>query len=232
MFAAISCVKGNHVENADKTDTNSTVVYNCYILKPVANDSKKDWYKTIGVDREISEKMLNDIVAHKKVLTIDTTYECITSFENQKEILINSHCLDKLFNADSSLLNDIYYNSIYRTKTYLGRPHPVHFIKSYTKNIFQYGNATIFEYSFPSSAILSEPLFLYLIIRVEDNSYGEDYKGYAISSDGMEWRDINYADSVSIPLFIKKTRTKNVFIPLIFDNNRFIPIGVLKVIDN
>jgi hypothetical protein len=197
-------------------------------MKPVLDDSKNGWYASNKSVKQISDKMLEMILKEQRNdsnVTMDTALDCITSFEYQKELLINSRCINKLEYPDSADLQNLYFNSIYSTS--IVTKNHVSFIRKYDKNILNYGLAKIFEYSLAGPAV--NPHFLSVIIKIKNNDdQDDDYKGFAISSDSLSWKD-SKDGLISLPIFIKNTRTKSVYIPLVFHGGKFIPIGVLKI---
>ncbi|MFM9909474.1 MAG: hypothetical protein ACKVOW_09005, partial [Chitinophagaceae bacterium] len=115
----------------------------------------------------------------------------ITSFEKQRLIFINNKCLEKLNRPDSSNLMDLYFSSGYRTRVMTKTI--VEFIQFYKKNVYNFGNATVYEYRFNGVAEV-EPHFMYIILKQQtenEQRYGKDYKGFVICSDGLDWKDYN-----------------------------------------
>ena len=210
------------------TETNKNSIVNCYIIKPVQNDSKADTLR----DFEFTKEHMGDILAHvissKRTFVYDSTMDSVTSFEKQKLIPVNNECYKKLSKPDSCYLMELYFSSGYKTKNMTRSI--VEFHQSYKKNIFNLGNSTIFEYEFNGVAEV-ESHFMYIILKEQtedEQRSGMDYKGFVIYSDGLDWKD--YGDKgFSIPLFKQMVRrSKEFYIPLHYDGERFIPIGHFK----
>ncbi|MEJ0103784.1 MAG: hypothetical protein WDO19_15035 [Bacteroidota bacterium] len=220
----LNCKQKTHSQA--KGDNNS--ILNCFIIKPVKNDSKADSLRDFDFSKDSIDGFLFDIISGKKSISYDSSMDYVTSFERQQLISINSKCFTKLSQPDSCNLMELYFSSDNRTK--IMTKSIVEFLRSYKKTIYNFGNTTVFEYRFNGVAEV-EPHFMYIILKEqteEESRYGKDYKGIVVYSDGLDWKDYN-DDGFSIPLFKQMVRrNKQFYIPLCFDGNRFVPIGHFK----
>jgi hypothetical protein len=208
--------------------SNDSLVVNCYVLKPVKNDSKADSLRDFDFTKDSLGDFLSGIISTKNPVRYDSTMDYVTSFEYQKRILVNYNCFRKLNKPDSCDLLSLYFNSGFAT--WVKKASTVQFLQTYRKAIINFGNVTVFEYRFNNVAEI-EPHFMYIILKdqtEDERRYGKDYKGIVICSDGMDWKD--YTDKgFSIPLFTQMVRrSKEFYIPLYYDGERFIPIGHFK----
>jgi hypothetical protein len=203
------------------------LIIDCFILKPVKNDSKADTVRALQIPPYSLDYFLDSIATSSpKCLSYDSAMDFVTSFEYQKIILVNSLCFKNLNKPDSCDLMDIYFDSRFRTSVFTKSI--IKFLRSYKEDILNFGDALIFEYKFEDVAE-DEPHFMYIILKdqtSEQNEYAEDYHGYVICSDGLEWKNFGKNQNKSMPIFIQKIiRGKMLLIPLYFDHSRFIPIG-------
>jgi hypothetical protein len=200
-------------------------VNNCYTLRPVYNDSQLDEPRDFEFTHDSINNILPGLISGVKSIKIDSSMDFVTGFGHQKKISINSDCFGKLDSPDSSFLIEIYYNSSVATRPIISS---VEFLQSYKKNIFNFGQAIIYEYRF-SNVVEASPHFMYILIKDESRKHDwDDYKGFVICSDGMGWRDYN-DKGFSIPLFTQMVRrSKEFYIPLYYDGVRFIPIDHFK----
>lgn len=201
---------------------------NCYIIKPVANCSEYYWPNNLVFPKKSLDAFLNEVIKKGKI-KYDRDLRFVTSFDYQKEVFFNYDCFNKLSTPDSCGLMGIYLNSSSGTKNMTKSI--IEFIGSYKKRIYKIGETSVFEYRFNDVAEV-EPHFLHLILKEpssDDKRYGRDIKGFALCSDGIEWKDYNSMGKFSIPLFVQKVRrSKEFYIPLYYDGQRFIPIGHFK----
>jgi hypothetical protein len=206
--------------SARKIETEKKII-NCYIIKPVLNDKEYKPPMSLKTSNKSIDEYLSAI-AHSKHIDTDSNLFYITSFEYQKKIFINYQCYGKLNEPDSLDLMGIYFNSGSHTVT-MNRS-IVKYVRSYTKDIFTFGKATVFEYRFDGVAEV-EPHFMHIIIKepTEDEvRYGEDYRGIVINSDGLNWRKYKELET---PSFIQTVKGDKKFeAPLLYDGNRFIPL--------
>ena len=168
------------------------------------------------------------LISGKRPLAYDSAMDYITDFEHQQKILVNCKCFGKLNKPDSCGLENLYFNT--GSSTWIKKRPIVDFLRTYKKNIMNFGEADVFEYRFNNVAEV-EPHFMYIILkeRTEDEEhYNRDYKGIVLCSDGLDWKD--YPDKgFSIPLFTQMVRrSKEFYIPLHYDGNRITPIGHFK----
>jgi hypothetical protein len=207
---------------------NKGSIINCYITKPVKSDSKADTIRDFEFTKKSLDDVLSNIISSKNYATYDSVMDYVTSYERQKLIFMNNQCYERLSKPDSCNLMNIYFNSGYRTK--IMTKSIVEFIQSYKKNIYKFGDATVFEYRFKGVAEV-EPHWMYIILKEQtedEQRYGSDYKGFIICSDGLDWKDYTSL-GFSIPLFKQMIRlSKEIYIPLYYDGERFIPIGHFK----
>lgn len=221
----MGCKEKSH---AQPLTANDSLIVNCYTLQPVKNDSQADTLR----DFIFSEQTLDDFLAKlapSKVLPgYDSTMDYITSFGRQKMITVNHACFSRLNKPDSSNLINIYFNS--GTATWVKKKSAVQFLRSYQKNILNFGAATVFEYRFNNVAEI-EPHFMYIILKKQTDDterYGKDHKGLVLCSDGLDWKAYGN-EGLFLPLFIQMVRrTKEFYVPLYYDGNRFIPIRHFK----
>jgi hypothetical protein len=203
-------------------------IINCYITKPVRHDSKADTLRNFELTNETLDKALRKIIASKERIVYDSAMDYVTSFERQKLIFINTQCVSKLNTPDSCNLMDLYFNSGYRTKL-MTRP-IVEFVQFFKKNIYKFGNALVYEYALKGVAEV-EPHFMYIILKEQPEDaqrYGEDYKGFVIYCDGIGWKD-DAGGNFSIPLLKHSVRRdKQLYIPLFYDSEKFVPVGHFK----
>lgn len=221
----VSCKQRLHSQNINSKDS---LIVNCFVTKPVKNDSKADSLRDFEFAQEPLEHFLSNITSNKKTVRYDSTMDYVTSFEYQKLIIVNNACFDKLNKPDSSNLINIYFNS--GSATWVKRKLTVQFLRSYKKNILNFGAAIVFEYRFNNVAEI-EPHFMYIILKEQgedEKRYAKDYNGVVLCSDGLDWKD--YSDKgFSVPLFIQMVRrSKEFYIPLYYEEERFIPIGHFK----
>lgn len=208
---------------------NKNRILNCYITKPVKDDSKADSLRNFEFSNESLDDFLSGVISAKKPLIYDSTMDYVTSFEKQRLIFINNKCFERLNQPDSSNMMDLYFNSGYRTKVMTKTI--VEFIQSYKKSIYNFGNAIVYEYQFNGVAEV-ESYFMYIILKEkteDEQRYGSDYKGLVICSDGLTWKDFT-DKGFSIPSYVQMIRRDKAFeIPLYYDGNRFIPLGHFKI---
>ena len=221
----VGCKGAGHSQPPVEMDS---LIVNCYILKPVKHDSKADTLRDFNFATESLDDFIVGITSGKRPIAYDSAMDYVTSFEHQQKILVNYRCFSKLDQPDSCRLEDIYFNSGFAT--WVKKRPVVDFLRTYKKDIMDFGKADVFEYRFNNVAEV-EPHFMYIILKEQsedDRRYGRDYKGIAICSDGLDWKD--YPDKYfSIPLFTQMVRrSKEFYIPLHYDGDRFVPIGHFK----
>lgn len=227
LFFLNLCCKERIFSHSETVKKNNIV--NCYITKPIKSNSKADTLRDFEFSKQSLEDFLaTSIISSSKPIIYDSAMDYVTSFERQRLILVNNECYKKLHKPDSCNLMDLYFNAGYRTKVMTRSI--VEFLQSYKKNIYKFGNAVIYEYRFNGVAEV-EPHFMYIILKEQtedEQRYGKDYKGFVICSDGLDWRDYSNKGG-SIPLFRQMVRiSKEFYIPLCYDDERFIPIGHFK----
>jgi hypothetical protein len=205
-----------------------SLVVNCYIIKPIRNDSKADTIRDFDFSSASMDDFLIGIISGKRPIVYDSAMDNITNFERQRIILVNYKCFGKLNQPDSCGLDNLYFNT--GSATWIKKRPVVTFLRTYKKDIMNFGKADIFEYRFNNVAE-AEPHFMYIILRErteDDEHYNRDYKGIVLCSDGLDWQDYPDKD-FSIPLFTQMVRrSKEFYIPLHYDGDRFIPIGHFK----
>lgn len=209
-----------------------SVVVNCLLIKPVVSDSKADSMRFFDFSSESLDAFLAGIVAEKRRVIYDSAMDYVTGFERQQVVLLNHDCFRKLRRPDSCGLESVYFNTFSGNSgsaVWLKNRPFAEFLKTYDKNIFDFGRATVFEYRFNNVAE-AEPHFMYLLLKShteDDEHYSRDFKGIIICSDGLDWKD--YPNGYSVPLFIQMVRrSKEFYIPLYFDGARFIPMDHFK----
>ena len=227
LFFLNLCCKERTSSQNQTAEKNSIV--NCYITKPIKSDSKADTLRDFEFSKQPLDNFLaGSIISSPKPIIYDSAMDYVTSFERQRLILVNNECYKKLNKTDSCNLMELYFNAGYRTKVMTKSI--VEFLQSYKKNIYKFGNAVIYEYRFNGVAEV-EPHFMYIILKEQtedEQRYGKDCKGFVICSDGLDWKDYSNK-GFSIPLFKQMVRrSKEFYIPLYYDGDRFIPIGHFK----
>ncbi len=224
LFAMIltACInkKGNSPENKN----GNPEIINCYLIKPIANDSKVAFLKDI-TDKSIN---LNNFVNQLDLggqISVDSSVIMVTNFERQKEIFINSKCSSFLNSPDSIDLMNIYFNSGYHTKTMTRSI--VEYLQSYPKNVYGFGKVTTYEYRF-NGVSETEPHYLYILLREQDEKsqrLNRDLSGVAFCSDGLTWKEVNKGGQF-LPIYIHLIRRgKELEIPLLYQMAGFRPIG-------
>jgi hypothetical protein len=214
--------------NQTVTNDKDSLITNCYITKPIKTDSKADTLRDFNFSNESLAVFLDNALSARKPIIYDSTMDYVTNFDYQKIILVNFSCLGKLSKPDSCGLINIYFNSGFAT--WVKMKSAVQFLHSYKKNIYNFGNATVYEYRFNNVAEI-EPHFMYIILQEQtedEKRFGKNYQGFVLCCDGLDWKD--YSDKgFSIPLFTQMVRrAKEFYIPLFFEGDRFIPIGHFK----
>lgn len=211
-----------------QTVINDKLTTNCMSIRPVKGDCYSDTLRDFEFGNMPLEQFLKIVSSKGDYLIFDSAMEFVTNFGYQKEILINNLCYDSLISVDSSPILNLYFNSAYAT--WAKKKSAVRFLKSYSKIIWGFGAAEVFEFQVEGVAEI-EPHFICLIIKKqaeEEKRIGSDYEGFALSSDGLEWQRIGESANF-IPLIIKSVRrSKELFIPVYFDGKRFMPIGHFK----
>jgi hypothetical protein len=205
--------------------TKNHLLNNCYILKPVYDDSEQNEPSEFEFAHDSINNCLKMVFSSPKSLRFDSSMAFVTGYQHQKGISINTNCFSKIINPDSSYLTEIFYNSSIATGQIISS---VEFLQSYKKNILNFGSAVVYEFRF-NDVVEASSHFMYIIIKIRaEKTEWEDFKGIVICSDGMDWKD--YKDKgLSIPLFIQMVRrSKEFYIPLYFDGKRFIPIDHFK----
>ncbi|RTL57095.1 MAG: hypothetical protein EKK37_13670 [Sphingobacteriales bacterium] len=210
--------KKSLIENED------SLITNCYVTKPVKTDSKSDTLRAF----DFGNKSIDDFITNikdKTELKYDSVMDYVTNFDYQKRITVNFSCYDKLTNPESFGLLNIYFNSGFAT--WVKKKSSISFLQSYKKEIFNLGKVIVYEYRLNNVAEI-EPHFMYILLKEqkeEDLRYAKDYSGYVLCSDGLSWKE--FANNRGyIPLYIKMVRrNKEIYTPLYFDSERFIPIG-------
>lgn len=222
LLLNLSCKENAVSQNVITSKKN---ISNCFILKPIIKSSQSKGVEELVFPDTNFNGFLDKIPLINSV-EFDSAMQYVTNYENQKKIFINYSCFSKLNLPDSCNLVDIYFNS--RGNTSDRTESNIEFVSSYKKNIFKFGNAIIFNYHFKGVSEV-EPHSMHIIIKIEDNSYKEDYKGIVLCSDDLEWKD--YPNKgYSIPLYIEWLRGgKDFAIPMYFDGEQFIPIGHYKI---
>jgi len=222
LILNLSCKEKTYSQN---TMARKELINNCYTLRPVYNDSQLDEPKDFDFTHDSVDNNLKTVISDARLIKFDSSMEFVTGFAHQKRMSINHDCLRKLENPDSSFLIEVYYNSSISTRPMISS---VEFLQSYKKNILNFGNAIVYEYRF-NNVVEASPHFMYIIVKGETEKRDwEDYKGFVLCSDGLDWRD--YADKgFSIPLFTQMVRrSKEFYIPLYYNGERFIPIDHFK----
>lgn len=209
------------------SDKDSLIV-NCCKIEPVYNDSKSESPKDFEFTKETLDNFLNKTLGINKMPPADYKMDFVTNFGYQKEIIVNYDCFNRLTKPNTCNLINLYFNI--HSSTWIKKKSVVEFIKKYKKSIYNYGKVNVFEYRFNNVAE-NEPHFMFIIIKEPSDSelrLRKDYIGYAICSDGMDWKD-SANRQFSTPLFIQMVRrSKEFYIPLYYDKRRFIPIGHFK----
>lgn len=201
------------------------IIVNCLILKPITQNCDCVW-PVIKKESDIKIEDLLIMLDTKTSIQFDSLEQFTACYDYQKQVLINPHCFDKLTIPDSSNLMEIYLSS--RTSTLSYRHSKVEFIKSYEKNIFNFGMSRVYEYVFNDVSQV-EPHNMQIIIKNIGSNNGEDYEGFVICSDGILWREVQGTSS-SIFSHLKAFRgNKGSEIPMYFDKGRFIPIGHYQI---
>jgi hypothetical protein len=201
---------------------------NCYITKPVTNDSKADTLRNFEFNKDSIDDFLFKVLSSSSGFKYDSTMDYVTSFERQKLIFVHEGCYERLNKPHSCNMMDLYFNSGYKTRVI--NKSIIEFIQSYKKDIYKFGKGIVYEYRFNGVAEV-EPHFMYIILReqtADERRSAKDYVGLVINSDGLEWKDFN-DKGLSIPLYVQMIRrSKEFYIPLYYDGERFIPIGHFK----
>ncbi|NML22439.1 hypothetical protein HHL16_16260 [Pseudoflavitalea sp. G-6-1-2] len=208
----------------------SPKIVNCFIVKPIREDSKSKLPSDIKFMKEPLEKLLKRINNNENI-NYDSAMSMVTGFEKQKEIYVNSGCVQYLNNPDSINLMDLYFYSGNYTKVM--NHSIIKFIRSYDKNVHKMGKAKIYEYRLNGVAE-TEPHCMYIILKdqsEEEQRIGRDHTGIVFCSDGMNWIELPEKKG-SMPKLIQMIRRGMEFeIPLYYDSSRFIPIGHYKIGD-
>jgi hypothetical protein len=204
---------------------NKSEIINCYIIKPINEDSKVSSISELN-DSVISVERIVNRIRLNEPTTIDSSVIMVTNFERQKEIFINAKCSSLLQFPDSLGLMNIYFNSGYHTK--IMNHSIVDFLQSYSKDVYGFGKATVFEYEFKGVSE-TEPHYLFIIVRDQDENskrYGRDLSGIAICSDGLSWEELGKGGEQSLPIYLHMIRRgKELRIPLLYKMGGFRPIG-------
>lgn len=227
LFLSAVTIGCRNSNSSDPPTRKERIVEYCYLTKPVKNNCNDDTRKGFDFSSESLDHFLTGIIAETRLPIYDSAMDYITSFDRQEQILVNYNCFSKLNRPESGGWENLYFNTGSPAWT---QKHPfVDFLRTYKKNIFDFGRANVFEYLFNNVAEV-EPHFMYIILREhteDDDHYGRDYKGIVLFSDGLDWKD--YPNGYSIPLFTQMVRrSKEYYIPLHFDGDRFIPMGHFK----
>lgn len=213
--------------NSQSVNSNDSLVVNCYMIKPIKTDSNADTLRDFEFEKEPLDHLLLNISAGKKKFQYDSAMEFVTSFGYQKLITVNYACVYKLNRPDSFNLMGLYFNS--GKAPWVKKNSAIVFLKNYKKNILGFGPAIVFEYRFNNVAEV-EPHFMYIILKMQEKAerqYGKDYMGLVLYSDGLDWSADN--ERGAIPLYIQMIRrSKEIYIPLYYDGDRFIPVGHFK----
>jgi hypothetical protein len=222
LIMNLSCKERTSSQNAT---LKKGAINNCYTLRPVYNDSQLDGPNDFEFTHDSINSILQGAISDAMRVKIDSSMNFVTGFGHQKKISINADCFGKLSSPDSSFLIGIYYNSSTAIRPIISS---VEFLQSYKKDIFNFGQAIIYEYRF-NNVVEASPHFMYIIVKDESRKHDwDDYKGFVICSDGMDWKDYN-DKGFSIPLFTQMVRrSKEFYIPLYYDGRRFIPIDHFK----
>lgn len=225
IYLVAGCKEQNYQQPSNLRQNRIT---SCYIVKPVKQDSKASSSRDFEFPNISLDDFLAEIETGKRSVEYDSTMDYITSFERQRIIIVNADCFGKLSRPDSIDLMNIYFNSGFRNETFTHSI--VEFMHQYKKNILQFGDAIVFEYRF-NGVSEDEPHFMYIILKVpteDDRRLGRDYRGFIICSDGLDWKE-NKDKKFSVPLFIQMVRrNKEFYIPIMYKDERFIPIGHFK----
>lgn len=228
LFFLANCT--TQVQNSiNEPKRESPILDNCYITKPVKEDSKEI---SLG-DIEFSNLVLEDFLKTnlKKGLNpkIDNSMRFVTSFERQRQIFINNSCIGKLKGGNTDFLMELYYNSGFNTKSFSSSI--IEYVGTYQKEIYNLGKCSIYEFRLNGVAEI-EPHFMYIILqeqREQDIRFKKDIFGNVIFSDGMNWKNLNGSNE-SIPLFVHMIRReKEIVAPLYYFDGKFIPIGHFKI---
>lgn len=199
-------------------------VYNdCFILKPVLECSpleEPEDFNPVAADQYFSTI---DKVETSKIV-MDTMIEYVMGYNMQKRISIDYSCFDKLSEPDSSFIVEIFLNSMPNTNSLIDS---VTFLRRYEKDIFNFGNASIFEYSLEGT-VEAAPRNLVMIIRDVENRYKKNYTGIVFSCDGVKW--VQLRSGKNLPALVETIkRGKSFEILTSYDGDRFVPLVHKKI---
>ena len=228
LFCCIIFYVGCNVQSDNlqvKTSSQNSKVNNYFILKPIKDNIEYEWIENLNFKDTNVAGFIN-IIGSADHLKMDSSMKFTMSFEMQKKIIVNSNYLSKFIFPDSVDLVNIYFSSKFNTSNL--RASNVVYDTSYKKNILNYGRAVVYEYHFEGVSQVSCHS-MQIIIKSEENEYGEDYEGFVICSDGILWREISHTSKFLFS-YLKALRGNiGIEIPMGFNGIEFIPLQHYKI---
>jgi hypothetical protein len=202
-------------------------VYNtCYIMAPVDGNSD-----AVEMREDISDEKVKDLkvclgqIASGNAV-VDSNMLFMTNFRVQKKITVSPDCINKFADPDSNFITEVYTNSFIKTNGAFGS---IEFIKSYEKDILNFGAAVVYE--FDVTAPWSQaPKHIYVLLQKSQDQVN-DVGGIAFCNDEIKWYKTGQPEKDILSLVNWVTGEKQYEVIMNYSNGKFIPVGHSKLND-